>query len=50
MPAHFDTGAEDAKLKGVREQEEEDLARILAERHGRHKANFPGAAGSPEPV
>jgi type II secretory ATPase GspE/PulE/Tfp pilus assembly ATPase PilB-like protein len=34
MPAHFDTGAEDAKLKGVREQEEEDLARILAERHG----------------
>jgi type II secretory ATPase GspE/PulE/Tfp pilus assembly ATPase PilB-like protein len=34
MPAHFDTDAEDAKLASVRAREEEDLARVLAERHG----------------
>ncbi|HEX5774722.1 MAG TPA: GspE/PulE family protein [Candidatus Paceibacterota bacterium] len=34
MPAHFDTGAEDAKLRAVHEQEEEDLARILADKYG----------------
>lgn len=34
MPAHFDTEAEDAKLKNLREQEEEDLARILSEKYG----------------
>jgi type IV pilus assembly protein PilB len=31
---HFDTDAEDAKLAGVREKEEEDLAELMAERHG----------------
>lgn len=34
MPAHFDTDAEDAKLKALREKEEEDLARILSEKYG----------------
>ncbi|HEV7121614.1 MAG TPA: GspE/PulE family protein [Candidatus Paceibacterota bacterium] len=34
MPAHFDTEAEDEKLKNLREQEEEDLARVLSERYG----------------
>lgn len=34
MPAHFDTDAEDAKLASVREQEEEDLARVLSEKYG----------------
>ena len=34
MPAHFDTEAEDEKLKSLREQEEEDLARILSEKYG----------------
>lgn len=34
MPAHFDTDAEDAKLRSVREAEEEDLARILSEKYG----------------
>lgn len=31
---HFDTDAEDAKLAGVRDKEEEDLAELMAERHG----------------
>lgn len=34
MPAHFDTNAEDAKLASLREQEEEDLARVLSEKYG----------------
>ncbi len=34
MPAHFDTDAEDAKLKSLRDKEEEDLARILSEKYG----------------
>ncbi|KND51549.1 MAG: competence protein ComGA [Parcubacteria bacterium C7867-007] len=34
MPAHFDTDAEDAKLKSLREQEEEDLARLLSDKYG----------------
>lgn len=34
MPAYFDTDAEDAKLESVREQEEEDLARVLSEKYG----------------
>jgi type IV pilus assembly protein PilB len=34
MPAHFDTQAEDEKLKNLREQEEEDLARVLSEKYG----------------
>lgn len=34
MSAHFDTDAEDRKLHAVREAEEEDLARILSEKHG----------------
>lgn len=34
MPAHFDTDAEDAKLASLREQEEEDLARVLSEKYG----------------
>lgn len=33
MAAHFDTDAEDAKLAQMREAEEEDLARILAEKY-----------------
>jgi type IV pilus assembly protein PilB len=33
MPSHFDTDAEDAKLAAIRASEEEDLARIMAERH-----------------
>jgi type IV pilus assembly protein PilB len=33
MPSHFDTEAEDAKLATLREQEEEDLARIMSEKH-----------------
>lgn len=33
MPAHFDTDREDAKLAAIREQEEEDLARILSEKY-----------------
>ncbi|MEK7099831.1 MAG: GspE/PulE family protein [Patescibacteria group bacterium] len=34
MPAHFDTDAEDAKLRAIHEQEEEDLARILSDKYG----------------
>jgi hypothetical protein len=34
MPAHFDTDAEDAKLKSLREREEEDLALVLADKNG----------------
>ena len=34
MPTHFDTDAEDAKLAGLREKEEEDLARILSSKYG----------------
>ncbi|HEX2792101.1 MAG TPA: GspE/PulE family protein [Candidatus Paceibacterota bacterium] len=34
MPAHFDTDAEDAKLKAVHAAEEEDFARILSEKYG----------------
>lgn len=34
MPAHFDTEAEDAKLRTIHEEEEEDLARIISEKHG----------------
>ncbi len=34
MPSHFDTEAEDAKLAGLREKEEEDLAKILSDRYG----------------
>jgi len=34
MPAEFDTDAEDAKLASIRLKEEEDLASILAEKHG----------------
>jgi len=33
MTAHFDTGREDERLAHVREAEEEDLARILAEKY-----------------
>jgi type II secretory ATPase GspE/PulE/Tfp pilus assembly ATPase PilB-like protein len=33
MPSHFDTDAEDAKLAGVRAKEEEDLAKVLSEKH-----------------
>ena len=33
MPAHFDTDAENAKLKSLHEQEQEDLARILSEKY-----------------
>lgn len=33
MTAHFDTGREDERLLHVRETEEEDLARILAEKY-----------------
>lgn len=34
MPAHFDTDAENARLASVREQEEEDLARVISEKYG----------------
>ncbi|KND50116.1 MAG: competence protein ComGA [Parcubacteria bacterium C7867-008] len=34
MPAHFDTDAENEKLAHLREQEEEDLTRILSEKYG----------------
>ena len=34
MPAHFDTDAEDEKLRHLREQEEEDLAQVLSEKYG----------------
>ena len=34
MPGHFDTDAENEKLKAIYEREEEDLARILAEKYG----------------
>jgi type II secretory ATPase GspE/PulE/Tfp pilus assembly ATPase PilB-like protein len=34
MSSHFDTDAEDAKLAGIHAAEEEDLARVLAERYG----------------
>lgn len=34
MPAHFDTDAENAKLAHLRDQEEEDLARVLSEKYG----------------
>ncbi|MBA3789174.1 type II/IV secretion system protein [Patescibacteria group bacterium] len=33
MPSHFDTTAEDEKLAAVRAREEEDLARVLAEKN-----------------
>ena len=33
MPSHFDTDAEDAKLASLREQEEEDVARLLSEKY-----------------
>lgn len=34
MPAQFDTNAEDEKLRFIREEEEEDLTRILSEKYG----------------
>lgn len=34
MPTNFDRDAEDAKLKSIRAEEEEDLVRILSEKHG----------------
>lgn len=34
MPTNFDREAEDAKLKSIRAEEEEDLVRILSEKHG----------------
>lgn len=34
MPSKFDTAAENEKLAGIREKEEEDLARILADKYG----------------
>lgn len=34
MQSHFDTDAENAKLAAIREREEEDLTRLLAERNG----------------
>ncbi len=34
MSLPFDTDAEDAKLAAIREREEEDLARLLSEKHG----------------
>jgi type II secretory ATPase GspE/PulE/Tfp pilus assembly ATPase PilB-like protein len=34
MPAHFDTDAEDEKLRSLREKEEEDLAGVLSEKYG----------------
>ncbi len=33
MPSHFDTDAEDAKLADIRAREEEDLARVMADRY-----------------
>ncbi|HYF29037.1 MAG TPA: GspE/PulE family protein [Candidatus Paceibacterota bacterium] len=42
MAAHFDTDAEDAKLAAVREKEEEDLVRILSEKHGIPYADLSG--------
>ena len=33
MPSHFDSDAEDAKLAAIRASEEEDLARVLAEKY-----------------
>ena len=33
MPSHFDTDAEDAKLASARGREEEDLARVMAEKY-----------------
>jgi type II secretory ATPase GspE/PulE/Tfp pilus assembly ATPase PilB-like protein len=33
MPSHFDTDAEDAKLEALRAREEEDLARVLADKY-----------------
>ena len=33
MPSHFNTDAEDAKLAAIRAAEEEDLARVLAEKY-----------------
>ena len=33
MPSHFDTAAEDAKLAAARGREEEDLARVMAEKY-----------------
>jgi type II secretory ATPase GspE/PulE/Tfp pilus assembly ATPase PilB-like protein len=33
MPSHFDTEAEDAKLASIHAAEEEDLARVLAEKY-----------------
>lgn len=44
MSLPFDTGAEDEKLAEVRAAEEEDLARILSEKHGMGYVNL---AGSP---
>lgn len=40
MPAHFDTEAEDAKLKELRAKEAEDLARILSEKYGYTYTDF----------
>lgn len=40
MPARFDTDAEDAKLRAIRDQEEEDLARILSDKHGLTYTDF----------
>lgn len=34
MPSHFDTDAENEKLKSIYEHEEEDLTRILADKYG----------------
>lgn len=34
MPSHFDTDAENEKLRQIYEHEEEDLARILADKYG----------------
>lgn len=42
MPAHFDTDAEDAKLASIHEKEEEDLAQILAQKHGLSYADLSG--------
>lgn len=40
MPTPFNTDAEDEKLAGIREREEEDLARILSEKYGAHYADL----------
>jgi type IV pilus assembly protein PilB len=37
---HFDTDAEDAKLADLRDKEQEDLARILADRYGMTYTDF----------